>query len=170
MAVGVIVIAAAALALAKAFKGSSHRSGATVPTVAAQPGPQPQPTQPQQQSPTTPGNQAAPNPQTSTTQTTPAQVAPNVKPVKWLGMEITSVTTGTAVVETVAPNSNGDHAGIEPGDVLVAVNNHAISSPAGIAPAIKGLHSGDHVTLEVNNGGVVLQVVATLASPPTAYP
>jgi S1-C subfamily serine protease len=163
VAVGVIVIAVAAFGLAKVLKGSSKPSGATAPTVAAQPPAQSQPAQPQPQSPTTPTNPS--------TQTTPsAQVSPNVRPVMWLGMEIASVSRGAAVVETVRPNSNGDQAGVEPGDLLVGVNNHAIGSPAGIAPAIKGLHSGDHVTLDINNGGNVLQVVATLASPPTAYP
>jgi S1-C subfamily serine protease len=142
LALGALVIVAAAFGLSKVFGGSSkHPAHAlTVSTL---------PTPPV--TPNTPGT-------------------PNVRPIMWLGMEITSVAPGVTVVETVRPNSNGDLAGLEPGDVLLGVNNHAVGSPAAVASAIKGLHSGDHVTLQVNNGGAVLQLVATLAAPPTPYP
>jgi predicted metalloprotease with PDZ domain len=97
------------------------------------------------------------------------QVAANPRPIMWLGMEIVT-TSGSPVIETVRPNSNGDLAGLEPGDSILVVNNHAVGTPSSISDAIKGLHSGDHVTMVVNNGGAVFERVAILAAPPSPYP
>jgi membrane-associated protease RseP (regulator of RpoE activity) len=100
----------------------------------------------------------------------PPRVTGNTRPIMWLGMELITGQQGVPVVETVRPNSNGDAAGLEPGDAILLVNNHAVSSTGSISDAIKGLHSGDRVTLAVNNGGAVLTLAATLAAPPTPYP
>jgi S1-C subfamily serine protease len=109
----------------------------------------------------------------------PAAVATNLNkpkligstaPIRWLGMEIITAPQGIPVVETVTPNSNGDRAGLEPGDAILLVNNKPVGTSGSIAMAIKGMHSGDRVPLEITNGGALLQVWATLASPPTPYP
>jgi S1-C subfamily serine protease len=100
----------------------------------------------------------------------PPRVTGNTRPIMWLGMELITGQQGVPVVETVRPNSNGDAAGLEPGDAILLVNNHAVGSTGSISDAIKGLHSGDKVTLAVNNGGAVLTLIATLAAPPTPYP
>ena len=91
-------------------------------------------------------------------------------PIRWLGMEIITAPQGVPVVETVRPGSNGDSAGLEPGDAILLVNNHPVGTSGSIATALKGLHSGDHVPLEITNGGAMFQVVATLAAPPSPYP
>ena len=98
------------------------------------------------------------------------RVSGNTRPVRWLGMEIITAPQGIPVVETVRPNSNGDVAGLEPGDALLLINNHPVGSTGSIATAIQGLHSGDKVAIEVNNGGAIFQVYATLAAAPTPYP
>ncbi len=100
----------------------------------------------------------------------PPQVTGNTRPIKWLGMEIITGPQGVPLVETVTPNSNGDRAGLEPADTIVLVNNHPVGSTSSITDATKGLHSGDKVTLEVNNGSADLTLVATFAGPPTPYP
>jgi S1-C subfamily serine protease len=100
----------------------------------------------------------------------PARVTGNPRPVMWLGMELITAAPGVPVVETVRPNSNGDRAGLVPGDAILLINNRAVGSTGSISDAIKGLHSGDKVTLEVNNGGAVFTLVATLAAPPSPYP
>jgi membrane-associated protease RseP (regulator of RpoE activity) len=100
----------------------------------------------------------------------PARVTGNPRPIMWLGMELITAPPGLPVVETVRPNSNGDRAGLVPGDAILLINNRAVGSTGSISDAIKGMHSGDRVTLEVNNGGAVFTVVATLAAPPTPYP
>lgn len=100
----------------------------------------------------------------------PARITGNPRPVMWLGMELITAAPGVPVVETVRPNSNGDRAGLVPGDAILLINNRAVGSTGSISDAIKGLHSGDKVTLEVNNGGAVFTLVATLAAPPSPYP
>jgi S1-C subfamily serine protease len=91
-------------------------------------------------------------------------------PIRWLGMEIITSSPGVPVVETVRAGSNGDRAGLEPGDMILLVNNRPVGTSGSIATAIKGMHSGDHVPLEITNGGAMFQVVATLAAPPSPYP
>jgi serine protease Do len=100
----------------------------------------------------------------------PPPVNGNTQPIMWLGMEIITSPQGIPLVETVRPNSNGDRAGIEPGDAIVLINNKAVGSTGSISDALKGLHSGDRVSLEVNNGGAILTLAATLAAPPSPYP
>jgi S1-C subfamily serine protease len=107
----------------------------------------------------------------SSSNPTPAPQATGVThPIEWLGMEIITARVGVPVVETVRPNSNGDRAGFEPGDALLLIDNHRVGSTGSIGDAIKGLRPGDRVTIEVNNGGAVLQLIATLAAPPAPYP
>jgi S1-C subfamily serine protease len=100
----------------------------------------------------------------------PPRITGNTRPIMWLGMEIVTSTQGVPVVETVRPNSNGDRAGVEPGDAILLVNNHGVGSTGSISDAIKGLHSGDKITMVVNTGGADLTLDATLAAPPTLYP
>jgi membrane-associated protease RseP (regulator of RpoE activity) len=136
LAIGALVIAAAAFGLSKVFGSSQPSHPSSVSTLNPLP---------------------------------PPQVAGNPRPIVWLGMEIITAPQGVPVVETVRPNSNGDIAGLEPGDALLLINNHPVGSTGSISDAIKGLHSGDKVTLEVSTGGAVLQLVATLAAPPSPY-
>ncbi|MFL5862603.1 MAG: PDZ domain-containing protein [Solirubrobacteraceae bacterium] len=138
LAVGVIVIAAAAYGLTRLVHPSSTRVDHNIPA--------------------------------SISPLPPPHVTGSPRPIRWLGMEIITAPQGVPVVETVRPNSNGDRAGLEPGDALLLVNNHPVGSSGSIATALQGLHSGDRVTMEVNNGGAIFQVVATLAAPPTPYP
>jgi PDZ domain len=91
-------------------------------------------------------------------------------PISWLGMEIQTVPPGVAVIETVKLGSQGDRAGLEPGDVILQVNNRPIDSAGDIAGAIRGLHSGDQVPLQISQGSALSQTEATLAAPPAAYP
>lgn len=133
VAIGAIVVVAAAFGLSKVI-GSSHTTTAPLSPLA------------------------------------PPHVTGNTQPIMWLGMEIITGPQGVPLVETVTPNSNGDRAGLEPADTILLINNHPVGSTGSISDAIKGLHSGDRVTLEVNSGSANLTLVATLAGPPTPYP
>jgi hypothetical protein len=92
------------------------------------------------------------------------------RPITWLGMEIQTVPPGVAVIETVKLGSQGDRAGLEPGDVILQVNNRPIDGTGDIAGAIRGLHSGDRVALQVSQGSALSETEATLTAPPSAYP
>ncbi len=100
----------------------------------------------------------------------PPHLTGNTRPIMWLGMEIITGPQGVPVVETVRPFSNGDHAGVEPGNSILLVNNRAVGSTGSITDAVKGLHSGDKLTLAVNTGSAVLTLATTYAGPPTPYP
>ncbi len=90
--------------------------------------------------------------------------------VSWLGMDIETVAPGAAVVVTVKLGSAGDRAGLGPGDVIVAVNHRSINGAGGIGPAIRGLHSGDQVELQISHGSALRGTYATLAAPPSSHP
>lgn len=137
VAIGVLVIAAAAFGLSKVFGSSQHTGQNNASALKPLP---------------------------------PPHLTGNTRPIKWLGMEIITAPQGVPIIETVTPNGNGDRAGLEPGDTLVLVNNRAVGSTGSISDAIKGLHSGDRVALEVSTGGAILTLYATLATPPSAYP
>ena len=94
----------------------------------------------------------------------------SARPVIWLGMEIQTVPPGVAVIETVKIGSQGDRAGLEPGDVILRVNNRSVNGAGAIAAAIHGLHRGDSVPLQISQGSALYQTQATLAAPPSAYP
>jgi serine protease Do len=94
----------------------------------------------------------------------------SARPITWLGMEIQTVPPGVAVIETVKLGSEGDRAGLEPGDVILQVNNRPIDGAGDIAGAIHGLHSGDEVPLQISQGSALSQTEATLGAPPSAYP
>jgi len=185
----VLVIAGIVIA---ATSGGSDPTGATAPTAAALAPPTnptpPTPAQPTAPNPTTPNptspspaiptptnpNPSTPNPATpppppptSSTTTTPT-VAP--QPVNWLGMEIITIPSGAAVIDTVSPGGAGDKAGLTPADTITQIDNHAVTGSTSIARAVRGKHKGDSVTVTVVRGGTSLDVQTTFTGPPTAYP
>jgi S1-C subfamily serine protease len=103
------------------------------------------------------------NPATTTT-------AALARPINWLGMEIQTLPPGAAVVETVGPGTPGDQAGLEPGDTIVEVNHHTINGAGDISAALRGLHSGDVVEIQVSHGSALFQTEASLTVPPSVGP
>ena len=131
--------------------------------------------------PTTPATPTAPtSPATPTTPTTPTNPAtptnptkPTIAPdpIRWLGMEIITTDSGQAVVDTVAANSAGDRAGVDPGDQIESIAGRAVSGSQSIAGALHGLHASQHVPIQVaRGGGVTIELEITLGAAPTAYP
>jgi S1-C subfamily serine protease len=90
--------------------------------------------------------------------------------VLWLGMQIESVLPGAAVVDTVALGSSAERAGMEPGDVIVAVNGRAVHSAGDITDALAGLGMGDAVEIQASRGSTPFTTHATLAAPPVSNP
>jgi S1-C subfamily serine protease len=85
-------------------------------------------------------------------------------------MQIETLPPGAAVIETVKLGSRGDVAGLNPGDVIVAVNNRAINGAETIVGAIHGLKAGAQVPVEVSHGSALEQLNVTLGNPPTVHP
>ena len=143
------------------------------PTTPTTPGSPTTPTTPgSPTTPTTPGSPTTPttptHPATPTNPTKPA-IAPD--PIRWLGMEVITTDSGQAVVDTVAINSAGDRAGVDPGDQIQSIAGRAVSGSQSIAGALHGLHAGQHVPIQVaRGGGVTVGLEITLGAAPTAYP
>ncbi len=172
----VLVIAGAAFGLSSVLGSSSpgHHSSSPPSPVASATTPS-LPTAPTV--PTVPGvpTPATPQPPTSSTgpqtstgaQTTPVANAPTVN---WLGMLIATQPPGAAVVQTVRIGTAADRAGINPGEIIQAVNGRSIRSAQGIAAAVKGLARGTHVTLALAYGSGSSEVELTLGTPPSVTP
>jgi membrane-associated protease RseP (regulator of RpoE activity) len=106
----------------------------------------------------------------ATTPTTTQPPTPSSPPVSWLGMELVTVPPGGATVETLKLGSEGDQAGLSPGDVILEINNHPVTGAGDIAKAISGEHTGDKVALQISHGSSLFQTVVTLGASPTRYP
>ena len=141
----------------------------TTPTVPASPTPTTPTTPATPTTPTNPTTPATPTTPTNPTGTTPAPtIAPH--PISWLGMEIITLGSGQAVVDTVAINSAADRAGVNPGDQIESVAGRAVSGSQSIAGALHGLHAGQHVPIQVARGGSTIELEIALGAAPTAYP
>ena len=100
----------------------------------------------------------------------PAAVTGPTGPIRWLGMEIETQSPSGVVVATVDSGSQGELAGLEPGDVILQVNNRSVNATGEIAKAIKGMRAGQSVQIEISRGSTLYNTSATLGPPPSNYP
>jgi len=70
-----------------------------------------------------------------------------------------------AVVTAVQPKSPAAKAGIEPGDIVLAINDKRVKGSQEIRNTIGLLPLGDEVKLEIQRGGEILNVKAEIATP-----
>jgi S1-C subfamily serine protease len=54
--------------------------------------------------------------------------------------------------------------------VILEINNRAVRGADGIAEAIRGLHAGDRVAMQISHGSSLYETEVTLGAPPTPYP
>jgi membrane-associated protease RseP (regulator of RpoE activity) len=98
----------------------------------------------------------------------PTRVA-NEPSANWMGMHIITSPLGT-VVSTVAAGSGGQSAGVQPGDVITAIDNDAITSARQIRAAVAKIALGTRVEITINRGSTILTTAATLRNRPTIQP
>ncbi|MFP5576626.1 MAG: S1C family serine protease [Acidimicrobiia bacterium] len=67
-----------------------------------------------------------------------------------------------AFVQSLVPDSAADDAGLEPGDVITAVDGEPTADSASVGAIIRRRAPGDQVTISVLRGGEQLEVTATL--------
>ena len=97
----------------------------------------------------------------------------------YVGVSLNPDYTGTGA--QIAPNSFGGptsviaggpaaKAGLQPGDVVTAINNNRVSSTDGFIAAIGVFKPGQTVTMTIRRGGTDMKVQVTLANrPPNAH-
>jgi putative serine protease PepD len=70
----------------------------------------------------------------------------------------------------VKSGSPADKAGLQPGDLITAINGKAISSTDDFIATVDGYAPGDTITLTVNRGGQTHKIQLTLGSRPASAP
>jgi S1-C subfamily serine protease len=89
----------------------------------------------------------------------------------WLGVEMASqVTAAGAEVQSVVPRSPAAQAGLEPGDLILAINGQSVLGPSDVATVVASERPGQQVQLQVQRGFQELTMVATLATRPAPSP
>jgi serine protease Do len=74
---------------------------------------------------------------------------------------------GGVGIAQVISGSAADQAGLNPGDVILRMNGKSYSNPADLQKAIRDMHAGSKVTLEVWSQGAKKLVNLTLGSAPS---
>jgi S1-C subfamily serine protease len=100
----------------------------------------------------------------------------HVGPAARLGVEVVGVdalleppASAGAVVAGVVPGTPADQAGLQEGDVIVALGGRAIGSPTGLANVMQGHHPGERVALGwLDEAGRRQSAVVTLVAGPPA--
>jgi len=69
-----------------------------------------------------------------------------------------------ALITEVSPGSGADEAGIEAGDVIVAVDGIPVAGIADVAAQVRANRPGDTVTVDVLRSGEEMQLEVTLGS------
>jgi S1-C subfamily serine protease len=77
---------------------------------------------------------------------------------------------GGVMIADVASGSPAAAAGLEPGDVITQVGSRQINSPGDVTAAIAGLHPGQQVQIQYQQGPIVYTTQATLAAKPASSP
>ncbi len=89
-------------------------------------------------------------------------------PAGYLGVQLERRRDGGsgALVADVVPGSAAAKAGIEVGDVVVAVDGDPITGHAGLVATIRNLAPGEHVEVSLIRDGVAVEVTAVLGERP----
>jgi putative serine protease PepD len=84
----------------------------------------------------------------------------------YVGVELNSASTGGAQVTQVQPSSPGSAAGLQPNDLITAVNGKSISSTQDFIETVDNYAPGQAITLTVKRGGQQQTIKLTLGTRP----
>jgi Do/DeqQ family serine protease len=73
-----------------------------------------------------------------------------------------------AIVQQILPGSAAEHAGIEPGDVIIRMNSNRISSAVDVKNMIGNLRVGTEVKITLLRGGKARDIVVIVTTPANA--
>jgi putative serine protease PepD len=92
----------------------------------------------------------------------------------YVGVSLNPNSSGGAQIsrssQGVAPNGPAAKAGLQPGDLITAVNGHAVNTTNQFVATIANYAPGDTVTLTVKRGGQSKTIKLTLGSQPSKAP
>jgi S1-C subfamily serine protease len=80
--------------------------------------------------------------------------------------------TGGAMVAVVIPGSPAASAGLQPGDVITAIDGQPVSAPSDVAQTVDVRRPGERLSLQIQRGPLAYTTSATLVARPagTASP
>jgi serine protease Do len=84
----------------------------------------------------------------------------------WLGVSVED-RNNMVLIAGMDRNGPAAHAGIRPGDIVVAVNGDHIGSARGLIRAVAGVPPGDHVRITVRRQGRDVDFQVTVGRRPT---
>jgi PDZ domain len=83
----------------------------------------------------------------------------------WLGVDVASFAPGSgAMIVDVDPGSPADRAGLEPGEVITAIDNQSVQSGGDVDSVLAGLHPGQRVQIDYQLGPLTYTTQLTLGS------
>jgi membrane-associated protease RseP (regulator of RpoE activity) len=85
----------------------------------------------------------------------------------WLGVHLVQAAGGLTIAYVIA-DSPADTAGLQPGDIIVAVDGTAVETPQDFRDALADKSVGDTVTLSISRDGQAQDVAVTLEGQPEA--
>jgi putative serine protease PepD len=92
----------------------------------------------------------------------------------YVGVSLSPTSSGGAQIsrasQGVVPGGPASKAGLQPGDLITAVNGHAVNTTNQFVATIANYAPGDTVTLTVKRGGQTKTVKLTLGSQPSSAP
>lgn len=93
-------------------------------------------------------------------------------PVKhaYVGVELNASSTGGAQIQSVTAGSPASSAGLQPGDVIAAINGQTISSTQQFIETVDSFSPGQTVTMTVNRSGQTLHIKVKLGTRPQTSP
>jgi putative serine protease PepD len=106
---------------------------------------------------------------------TVAQIANQIiggHPIKhaYVGVDLSSSSTGGAQVKGVQPGAPASTAGIRTNDLITAVNGKPVSSTEQFIAAVNNYSPGQSITVTIKRGGQTKQVKVTLGTRPASAP
>jgi serine protease DegS len=88
----------------------------------------------------------------------------------WLGVEVRPIPDDGSGLPVMAVTTDGpaERAGLQPGDLILSMDEMAVASAREMARRIAGLEPGQEVSLGVNRDGVRLELAAVVGRRPSA--
>jgi putative serine protease PepD len=84
----------------------------------------------------------------------------------YVGVELSPTSTGGAQISSVSPGSPAVSAGIQPGDLITAINGEAINSTEQFIATVDNYAPGKEITLTVKRSGQTHNIKLTLGTRP----